>query len=274
MKLTGAQILLECLKAEGVETLFGYPGGVVLPLYDTFVPVPRNPARPRPARAVGRPRRRRLRPRQRSHRRLPGDLGPRRDQPRHRHLHGLHGLRTDGRADGQRRPRPARPRRLPGGRHHRHHAADHEAQLPRHARQRGGAGRQGGLPHRLHGPQGAGARRHPQGRVHRDRRLGRLPGAGASARLFGRHPPRSGRCRTRRPNSSTPPRSPSSWPGRASSSPVRPTSCGPSPRRPTPPSSPRCWASPRSPTPIPSRTASWACTGTTTATWRPTPPTS
>jgi acetolactate synthase-1/2/3 large subunit len=40
MKLTGAQILLECLKAEGVDTLFGYPGGVVLPLYDTFVQYP------------------------------------------------------------------------------------------------------------------------------------------------------------------------------------------------------------------------------------------
>jgi len=40
MKLTGAQILLECLKAEGVETLFGYPGGVVLPLYNTFVEYP------------------------------------------------------------------------------------------------------------------------------------------------------------------------------------------------------------------------------------------
>ena len=40
MKLTGAQILLECLRAEGVETLFGYPGGVVLPLYDTFVQYP------------------------------------------------------------------------------------------------------------------------------------------------------------------------------------------------------------------------------------------
>ncbi|MCY3919849.1 MAG: biosynthetic-type acetolactate synthase large subunit [Chloroflexi bacterium] len=40
MKLTGAQILLECLRAEGVETVFGYPGGVVLPLYDTFVQYP------------------------------------------------------------------------------------------------------------------------------------------------------------------------------------------------------------------------------------------
>ncbi|MDH4229516.1 MAG: biosynthetic-type acetolactate synthase large subunit [Nitrospirota bacterium] len=34
MKLTGSAILIECLKREGVDTLFGYPGGVVLGLYD------------------------------------------------------------------------------------------------------------------------------------------------------------------------------------------------------------------------------------------------
>lgn len=32
--MTGAEILLECLKREGVEVLFGYPGGQVLPLFD------------------------------------------------------------------------------------------------------------------------------------------------------------------------------------------------------------------------------------------------
>jgi len=31
---TGAEILIECLKREGVDTIFGYPGGQVLPLYD------------------------------------------------------------------------------------------------------------------------------------------------------------------------------------------------------------------------------------------------
>ena len=36
MKLSGAQILLECLLAEGTTTVFGYPGGVVLPLYHTL----------------------------------------------------------------------------------------------------------------------------------------------------------------------------------------------------------------------------------------------
>ena len=40
MKLSGAQILCESLIKEGVEVIFGLPGGVVLPLYDTF---PRYP---------------------------------------------------------------------------------------------------------------------------------------------------------------------------------------------------------------------------------------
>ncbi len=36
MKLTGAQIFVESLLAEGVELIFGYPGGAVLPIYDTL----------------------------------------------------------------------------------------------------------------------------------------------------------------------------------------------------------------------------------------------
>ncbi len=32
--MIGAQILLECLKREGVEVMFGYPGGQVLPIFD------------------------------------------------------------------------------------------------------------------------------------------------------------------------------------------------------------------------------------------------
>ncbi len=34
MKMNGARILLECLKREGVDTVFGYPGGTVINLYD------------------------------------------------------------------------------------------------------------------------------------------------------------------------------------------------------------------------------------------------
>jgi acetolactate synthase-1/2/3 large subunit len=34
MKITGAEIILECLKREGVKHIFGYPGGVVLNIFD------------------------------------------------------------------------------------------------------------------------------------------------------------------------------------------------------------------------------------------------
>ncbi|MFI0399759.1 MAG: biosynthetic-type acetolactate synthase large subunit [Thiolinea sp.] len=36
MELTGAEIFVECLKAEGVDTIFGYPGGAVLHIYDAL----------------------------------------------------------------------------------------------------------------------------------------------------------------------------------------------------------------------------------------------
>ena len=36
MKLSGADILVKCLKEHGVDTIFGYPGGVVLPIYDAL----------------------------------------------------------------------------------------------------------------------------------------------------------------------------------------------------------------------------------------------
>jgi acetolactate synthase-1/2/3 large subunit len=40
MKLTGAQIVWECLVREGVQTLFGYPGGAILPTYDAMLDYP------------------------------------------------------------------------------------------------------------------------------------------------------------------------------------------------------------------------------------------
>src|ERR1700730_4150732 len=36
-KLTGAQIVIESLIAEGVEVIFGYPGGAILPTYDALL---------------------------------------------------------------------------------------------------------------------------------------------------------------------------------------------------------------------------------------------
>jgi len=35
-KLTGAQIIIKALKDQGVDTIFGYPGGAVLPIYDAL----------------------------------------------------------------------------------------------------------------------------------------------------------------------------------------------------------------------------------------------
>jgi len=36
MQLTGAQILLECLREQDVDTIFGYPGGTILNIYDAL----------------------------------------------------------------------------------------------------------------------------------------------------------------------------------------------------------------------------------------------
>jgi acetolactate synthase-1/2/3 large subunit len=41
-KMTGAQIFVECLLKEKVDTIFGYPGGAVLPIYDAL---PTSPLR-------------------------------------------------------------------------------------------------------------------------------------------------------------------------------------------------------------------------------------
>ena len=40
MKLSGAEIVMECLLREGVEVMFGYPGGAILPTYDAMTKYP------------------------------------------------------------------------------------------------------------------------------------------------------------------------------------------------------------------------------------------
>jgi acetolactate synthase-1/2/3 large subunit len=34
--LKGAEIVLRCVRAEGVDLVFGYPGGAIMPLYDAL----------------------------------------------------------------------------------------------------------------------------------------------------------------------------------------------------------------------------------------------
>lgn len=36
MQLNGSEIILECLKEQGVNTIFGYPGGTILNVYDAI----------------------------------------------------------------------------------------------------------------------------------------------------------------------------------------------------------------------------------------------
>ncbi|MFW5747618.1 MAG: thiamine pyrophosphate-binding protein, partial [bacterium] len=40
MKKKGAQLIVEALKAEGVDTVFGYPGGHVIPIFDVLYSEP------------------------------------------------------------------------------------------------------------------------------------------------------------------------------------------------------------------------------------------
>ena len=36
MKLSGSDIIVECLLEQGADTIFGYPGGAVLNIYDSL----------------------------------------------------------------------------------------------------------------------------------------------------------------------------------------------------------------------------------------------
>ncbi|HBL95100.1 MAG TPA: acetolactate synthase 3 large subunit, partial [Hyphomonas sp.] len=36
LTMTGAEIVITALKEQGVEVMFGYPGGAVLPIYDAL----------------------------------------------------------------------------------------------------------------------------------------------------------------------------------------------------------------------------------------------
>ena len=35
-QMTGAKMVIQALKEQGVDTVFGYPGGAVLPIYDAI----------------------------------------------------------------------------------------------------------------------------------------------------------------------------------------------------------------------------------------------
>ena len=147
-ELSGADILVEALCDLGVEVVFGYPGGAVLPIYDAMFRSKPDQAHPRPPRTGGDPRRGGLCPLDRQARRRARHLRPRRDQRGHRHHRRADGLDPDGRHHRPGADRADRHRRLPGGGHGRHHPPLLQAQLsgegPGQARRR----HPRGVPHR------------------------------------------------------------------------------------------------------------------------------
>ena len=80
---TGAQIMCEALIREGVDMMFGIPGGAIMPFYHALPEYPTAAPRAVPPRAGRRPRRRGLRARHRQGRRVRRHQRPRRDEPGH-----------------------------------------------------------------------------------------------------------------------------------------------------------------------------------------------
>ena len=152
--------LMECLKAEGVDVVFGLPGRCQ-PADLRRVLRRRDPQHPGASRGRRRSRGRGLREGDRQGRRVAGHQRPGRDQPGDPDLR-----RDDGLGPGRVHHRPgpdppARHRRLPGGGHDRDHDADRQAQLHDPAPERDPAHGSRGVPRRAFGPSRAGGRRHP-----------------------------------------------------------------------------------------------------------------
>ena len=129
MKKTGAQILVDALVREGTEVMFGYPGGVVIPIFDVLYDAQRSSSADRatsrapPTRPTAMPA-----PPARSASAWPPP-GPGATNL----VTGIATAYMDSipmvAITGQVKTAADRQRRLPGSRHHRHHPADHQAQL-------------------------------------------------------------------------------------------------------------------------------------------------
>ena len=163
-QMTGAQALVRALENVGVDTVFGIPGGAILPAYDPLFDSKKlRHILVRHEQGAGHA--------AQGYAQATGKVGVcmATSGP------GATNLVTaiaDAYMDsvpivaitGQVASALDRDRRLPGGRHLRHHDADHEAQLPGHRRRRHRPDHRRGVPHRLHRPARPGPRRHRQGR--------------------------------------------------------------------------------------------------------------
>ena len=188
MELSGSQIIMQFLKDEGVEYVFGYPGGAVLHIYDEIyeqddvkhILVRHEQGATHMAdgyaRATGKP----------------GVVlvtsGPRRHECGHRHRDRAHGLDPHG-GDYRTGTHPCdRQRRVPGGRLRRNHPSVRQAQLSRQGCPRAGRHAQEGVLRGHHRTSRPGRRRHSEGRdPARPQDSVRVPERGDDAVLQPRH---------------------------------------------------------------------------------------
>ncbi len=127
--LTGAQILWDCLVREGVNVVFGYPGGAILPAYDAMLDYPIRHILVRHEQGATHM--------ADGYARATGKVGVAIATSGPGATNMVTGIATAMMDSspivcitGQVGSGADRIRRVPGNRHHRHHAADHEAQLP------------------------------------------------------------------------------------------------------------------------------------------------
>ena len=167
--MTGSKALIESFLQEGVETVFGYPGGAIIPVYDALYDY-----RDRLRHILVRHEQGAVHAAQ-GYARVSGRVGVclvTSGPGRHEHRDGA-GRRADGlHAAGARhrtsRLRAAGHRRLSGDQFRRHHAGRHQVELPGQAHRRHSRGHRQGLLHRPLGPSGPRRGRHHQGRTMRD----------------------------------------------------------------------------------------------------------
>ena len=184
--MSGADIIIQVLADEGVDTIFGYSGGAILPTYDAVFRYNQANSRERRRadavdRACQRARRRLhgrgLRSRQRPRRRRHGDLGPGRYELRDARAR-LHGRFDPDRRDLRPSPdRRDRQRRVPGSAGRRHHGVRGQARVPRHGPVAPRGHDAHGVRDRAHGPAGARRRRRAEGRAELARHVRRRESA-------------------------------------------------------------------------------------------------
>ena len=195
-EMTGAEMVIEALADQGVQHLFGYPGGAVLPIYDAIfqqqkvqhILVRHEQGAVHAAEGYAR---------------STGKVGCVLVTSGPGATNAVTGL-TDALCDfdpDRRHHRTGadasdRQRRLPGVRHGRHHAALHQAQLSGEAHRGPAARAARGVPHRLERPAGTGGGRYSEGHPVRQGHLfeaDEIPAPGLQAPAQGRSEPRSRR---------------------------------------------------------------------------------